>query len=155
MKKCTKCLIIQPFKNFYYHPLGKFNKDSKCKKCRVTSALAWNRKHKKRSNKHKRNFDNKNPWYKSYACIKARCNYRKTNSYKYYGGKGIKCLITPLELKIIWFRDKAYNMDRPSVDRINNTKNYTLDNCRYIELVENVLEGVINAMLEKNYNYEE
>jgi hypothetical protein len=38
----------------------------------------------------------------------------------------------------MWFRDKAFEMKRPSLDRIDTTGDYCLDNCRFIELKENL-----------------
>jgi len=80
---------------------------------------------------------NENPWMKSLIYIRARCNNPNKKWYELYGGKGIKCLITGKELKELWFRDKAYLMERPSIDRIDNDGNYTFENCRYIELKVN------------------
>lgn len=54
-----------------------------------------------------------NPWLKSYYALRARCNNIKDDSYKFYGKKGIKALISTKEIKELWFRDKAYNMDKP------------------------------------------
>jgi hypothetical protein len=36
-------------------------------------------------------------------------------------------------VKYLWFRDKADLLKNPSIDRIDSTKDYTLDNCQYIE----------------------
>ena len=76
-------------------------------------------------------------WIKTYFSILARCNCKSNVSYKYYGNRKVKCLITPKELKYLWFRDKAYLMKKPSIDRINTNGNYELKNCRYIEFIEN------------------
>ncbi len=38
----------------------------------------------------------------------------------------------------LWIRDKAGKMKRPSIDRINSGGNYTLNNCRFIELSANI-----------------
>ena len=55
-------------------------------------------------------------WIKTYNNIIGRCNYKKSRYYK----KRIKCLITKNELKILWFRDKAYTMKRPSITEASN-----------------------------------
>jgi hypothetical protein len=60
------------------------------------------------------------------------------SGHQWYYDKGIKCRITIDELKYLWFRDKAYLMEKLSIDRRNSTKDYTLDNCRYTELRINV-----------------
>lgn len=74
------------------------------------------------------------PWKRVLTNIKTRCNNKNATQYKYYGGKGIKCLITEEEIKELWFRDKAYLMKNPSIDRENSNLNYTFNNCRFIEI---------------------
>lgn len=76
-------------------------------------------------------------WYKTYRNISRRCNDENHKTYQYYGGRGIKRLITRRQLGILWERDGAKFMERPSIDRIDPDGNYTLENCRYIELSEN------------------
>ena len=76
----------------------------------------------------------KNPLIKLLQNMKQRCNYPKDKKFKYYGGKGIKCLLTGKDLKFLWFRDKAFLMKQPSIDRKNNSLNYTLDNCQFLEM---------------------
>jgi len=78
------------------------------------------------------------PWFLVWTQIKQRCNNPKATGYKWYGGRGIKCLITLEELKFLWFRDKAWKLKIPSIDRKDSNGNYTLENCRFIELSENV-----------------
>lgn len=75
------------------------------------------------------------PWVKTYRRIKTRCIYDKNSSYY---KRGVKCEITISELKILWFRDEASKLKQPSIDRKNSRKDYTFDNCRYIELSENL-----------------
>ncbi len=74
------------------------------------------------------------PWLTTLSNIQQRCTNPKFPKFEYYGGKGIKCLITSDELKELWFRDKAYLMNKSSIDRKNSKKNYTFDNCQFIEL---------------------
>ncbi len=76
-------------------------------------------------------------WYKSYIKAKGRCNNPNNTAYKYYGGKGIKFLMTVEDFRYLWYRDKGYLLDRPSIDRKNSNGNYTLKNCRFIERIEN------------------
>lgn len=68
----------------------------------------------------------RHPWARTLNRIQGRCGH----AYKKYG---TKCLITKDELQQLWFRDKAYLMKHPSIDRIDTFKDYTFDNCRYIE----------------------
>ena len=80
------------------------------------------------------------PWHYCLINIRQRCNNIKNPAYKHYGAKGIKCLITEDELKTLWFRDKGYELKRPSIDRIKSDKNYIFKNCRFIELSDNSIE---------------
>lgn len=81
--------------------------------------------------------------------IKSRCLNSKNPDYKYYGGRGIGFLITIEELIKLWFRDKAYNMKQPSIDRIDNDGHYTYENCRFIELSENTKKSNIDRKNRK------
>lgn len=56
----------------------------------------------------------------------------------YYGGKGIKCLLSFEDVMNLWNRDKANLLSRPTIDRIDPNGNYKLENCRFIENSENV-----------------
>lgn len=78
-------------------------------------------------------YKEKYPWMKSYSEAKQRCTNPNHNRYRWYGEKGIKFLLTKEKVKKLWFRDKAYNMKKPSIDRIDNDGHYEYDNCRFIE----------------------
>lgn len=85
------------------------------------------------STKRVRRYRIKNPWtrYREYA--KRRCEDVKHRSYRYYGGKGIRCLLTTDDVKLLWYRDKAYNLLKPSLERIDSNLDYSLENCMFIE----------------------
>ena len=91
------------------------------------------------------NFNLRNPWYKTFYCAKRRCEDSKDISYQYYGGRGIKFEMTKNEVYKLWLRDKGYNLDRPSIDRINSVGNYTWENCRFIEHIDNCRQGARRA----------
>lgn len=78
-----------------------------------------------------------NPWINHYRNAKARCNFKYATGYKFYGNRGIKFKMTIEAFKKLWFRDKAYLLKHPSIDRINPDGNYELYNCRFIEALEN------------------
>jgi len=82
----------------------------------------------------KRRF-NRLPWYRHYTSIISRCH-----AGKHYKGK-IFNYLKPHDVKYLWFRDRAYLLTRPSIDRIDPQKDYTLDNCRFIEYLENCKQG--------------
>jgi len=96
----------------------------------------------------------KYPWLKIYYGMRARCNNPNSDNYKYYGGRNIKCLITVEELEFLWYRDKAYSMKKPSIDRKDNDGNYTLKNCHFIELEKNISKAHKGISINRNQNGE-
>ena len=67
-----------------------------------------------------------------YRGIRSRCNHNK-------GYKDLPPITISLEdMFILWNRDKAYLLKKPSIDRKDNNKGYTFDNCRFIELSLNI-----------------
>jgi len=79
-----------------------------------------------------------------FADMNTRCNNKKAQNYKYYGGRGIKGLLSRTDFIMLWFRDKAYEMYKPSIDRIDNDGNYEYNNCQFIEMSENT-KKMLNA----------
>ena len=151
-KFCSKCNHYKSLSDFYNCKNYKDKKSYWCKKCIknyqkihystiIKSISKWLKK------------DHKNfPWKRTLRDIKARCNNPKNKSYKNYGGKGIKCEITVEELEKLWFRDKAYTMERPSIHRKKSNGNYTLKNCQYIELRKNVEYAHSKGILQFDKN---
>lgn len=70
--------------------------------------------------------------------IKNRCSNPRSTRYERYGGRGIKNMLIRKDLLYLWMRDGAEKMKNPSIDRVNNDGNYILNNCRFIELSENI-----------------
>ncbi len=52
------------------------------------------------------------------------------------------------EIKELWFRDKAYEMKQPSIDRIDNDDNYIFNNCEFIEKDENSIKNKRKPILQ-------
>lgn len=69
--------------------------------------------------------------YKAWADMKSRCDNSKTRRFHRYGGRGITYCQE-------WSRFDAFIKDMGeckngmSLDRINNNKSYTPDNCRWV-----------------------
>lgn len=74
----------------------------------------------------------KKPWLAHYK----RARNRKLFGYKTYIHRDFS--ITKDDVREIWFRDEAYNMQKPSIDRIMNNVGYVKNNIRFIELIENL-----------------
>lgn len=83
----------------------------------------------------KQKYFSKNPWAKHYGCARARTCFQ----YGSYFERGLKFSMTLEDFKELWFRDKAYEFVRPSIDRIYSDVGYEKWNCRYIELKENMM----------------
>lgn len=118
-KCCSKCREEKLFSEFHKDKNRKDGFYPICKQCIL-------------------DYKKKYPWKKIFQSIKTRCNSPKYINYKDYGGRGIECRITVDELKELWFRDQAYEMVKPSIDRKDNDGHYEFDNCQYIELKDNV-----------------
>lgn len=150
MKLCTKCLIFKDSDQFYKDARRKDELMSACKRChkkynrnQIKYKAQWYQNNKKRLHK-KASIYNKiyrkeiKPWFIHYDKAKQRCINPKDDSYKWYGDRGIKFLLTLKQVEYLWFRDKAWLLKQPSIDRIDNDGNYELGNCRFIELLDNI-----------------
>lgn len=104
-------------------------------------------------NKNKK-FRKDNPWMESWYKIRQRCNNPNNKDYHRYGKRGIESRITKEEIKFLWFRDKAFDMDFPTIDRKDNDGDYELSNCQWLENVENSAKdkGFKIAQYDKNNN---
>ena len=92
----------------------------------------------------------KYPWKNSYEQAKGRCLNPSNHKYPRYGGRGIKFKLTKNKINKLWFRDKAWLLKHPTIDRIDNDGNYTFDNCRFIENVENVRRSQSEKVVQLN-----
>lgn len=84
---------------------------------------------------HDRRYRAKKPWVPHICWAARRCT---SSDPRWKSHHGMPCEITAAEAEELWKRDGADKMTRPSLDRIDPTKGYTKDNCRFMEWMENV-----------------
>lgn len=68
--------------------------------------------------------------YNIWSGMKARCNNKKCNKYKYYGGRGIS-ICSEWDSFTTFYKDMGDKPKGMSLDRINNNGNYEPSNCKW------------------------
>ena len=122
--RCKACKLVYD---------RKYREDSRYREKRLERKRKYRKEHAEHENQKKKEWYEKEPWRKTHKSIMSRC-YHKDH---WYSNHNIKNYLTPEDLKMLWFRDKAYEMDKPSIDRIDSSKDYSVANCRYIEFRDN------------------
>jgi len=125
-KTCSNCKIIKPLASFGKNKRHRDGLSYICRDC----VKIENKKYQETY-----------PWIICFMNIRARCNNKNNENYKWYGEKGIDCLITKDEVRILWFRDKAWLMKKPSINRKDSNKDYIFDNCYFDEQSNNSIEA--------------
>ncbi len=117
---------------FSKHSGHKDGLQSQCKECiKINDHLHYN-ENKEKILKRQKEYKEKYPEKIILNQINQRCNNRKT-----YIEKDIENHLTEKDVKFLMKRDNYYSLKNPSIDRKNNNENYILENCKFIELIEN------------------
>lgn len=134
---CPKCRIVKDESEYYKTSKNNIHGGvalrGYCKKC-------WNKNNEKYAEVWRLKRIKNAPWYGHYMAARKRCRKK----YGLYYRKKIKCFLTLEDVKRIWLRDKAWALERPSLDREDSRGDYTAQNCRFIEWIENCRQGGLN-----------
>ena len=89
-----------------------------------------------------------NKFYKTWYGMLQRCNNPKIKAYKDYGGRGITVCEEWLDVAnfVAWAESTHPNMEGYTLDRINNDKGYSPENCRWADTTTQA----INQRMKKN-----
>lgn len=161
MKKCSGCNKIKELNDFGKDLSRKDKLSLYCLDCLKIKAKRNYQNNKQVILERKKNQHKEFPWQITWNAINQRCNNKNHIAYRYYGARGIKNLFKNWdEIKFLWFRDKAYLMKQPTIDRQDDNGNYCVDNCKFVEQGYNstkahnksVLQFDLNGKLLKEWN---
>lgn len=92
----------------------------------------------------------KHKLFRTWTDMKNRCYFTKHNRFEHYGGKGIKVCDLWLEsfLEFYWWGIKSGWEKGLSLDRIDNSKDYEPENCRWATVAQQNRNRTSNVKLE-------
>jgi hypothetical protein len=138
IKQCSKCRKIKTLDKFHKVKNHKSGYSSICKDCISKTQKKHRKKFLKNYQEYRKAYRkriNKSvPWKRFYKSAKARCNNPNANGYENYGGRGIKFLLTLDEVKNLWFECRAWEIKKPTLDRLDVNGDYIYQNCQFIEM---------------------
>ena len=124
-KRCVKCGKRKAFSKFYKSTRTSDGLRSKCKQC----IMEYGRNYRQIHRKQRKTFTTR--LCRLFQDIKQRCDNPKNISYKYYGGRGIKCLFESSDEFIDYIANEL------QIDRIDNNGHYERGNIRLTTAKEN------------------
>ena len=80
-------------------------------------------------------------FYATWADILQRCNNPQRKTYKHYGARGITVCEEWLDIRnfVAWAEATHPNIEGVSLDRIDNDKGYSPENCRWVDVTTQIL----------------
>ena len=95
-------------------------------------------------------FKSKTRTYNIWCAMKQRCNYKKSKSYKDYGGRGISICERWENSFDNFLEDMGYCPAGCSIDRIDNNGDYEPGNCRWATRKEQGRNTSRNVFIDFN-----
>ena len=74
--------------------------------------------------------------YKTWTNMMTRCYRKDSNSYKWYGGRGIKVCKRWLKSPVFFLKDMGHPPFGLTLERMNNSKGYSPRNCKWATMKE-------------------
>jgi hypothetical protein len=123
-KTCSVCHLEKASSDFNKHRHRKDGLDSKCKRCNSAAGRRWYGLRQRDTDR----------LYSTYVGMLSRCHRKSHRNFPLYGGRGIivcdewrQSFATFVE----WAKDNGYQSGL-QIDRIDNYKGYSPDNCRFV-----------------------
>ena len=89
--------------------------------------------------------------YGIWKSMKSRCNSKNNSEYDNYGGRGIKVCPEWSSSFMSFYRDMGERPDGMTLDRIDNNKGYSKDNCRWATRTQQVINRNITKANKSGY----
>lgn len=152
-KRCSKCLEAKPISDFRFSKKQNYYR-GECIQCEgayyvqnkekiIQQGKEYRLANKDKIKQQQADYYNltkqEKRWLLHLKKIKERCS--GNDKFDSYTVKGIQNYLTEEDIKYLWIRDKAWLLVEPSIDRKENNGHYTVENCRFIEMVENRAKG--------------
>ena len=155
-KRCSSCKKEKELELFVRYKMTIDGRHNQCKQCRRdfynNNKERLLRVQKEYALKNKEEISLRSKLYRQtkrgkimaiLSNIKKRCENPTNKRYARYGGRGIKNFLTYKDISFLFDRDKASEMKRASIDRKDNDGNYSIENCQFIEFVENSIKDTM------------
>ena len=150
-KQCSKCKRTKPLEEFHTAPNGKYGRYSACKPCKAAQSKAWCAANKDRHRqasklrlvRHYGTLVGRHA--KLWSAAKARATTKglrftllKTDIARMWEDQAGLCALLGLPFNLAQGKGQFGQWDSPSIDRIDSSKGYTLDNVRLVFISVNL-----------------
>lgn len=141
MKKCSSCKEYKPFVEFNKTKTNRDGLSYLCKECNLTSTRAYRKKNKQKYYSDQQAYRATEEGFISQTVHNCKtraskkgfdCDITKEDIKTLMQTQEMKCAVTGVEMTLESNSRKKANAYKCSVDRIDSTKGYTLDNIQLV-----------------------